>query len=170
VDKKAVLSFAELCGVSDASFIPMSSKDWGGVLGRSFITNQERMATSLAKTGQFVFYPSRNHFWLTNIRGTTTSHLKLIFEPVGVTKQSNKEQGGVTKSCSNVTMARLDLQFGTSKAIKKDDGDSSGDSAGDSSDEELYYKYEKDQPAGAILKFVVNKYLEVYGTDNGRVA
>jgi hypothetical protein len=34
----------------------------------------------------------------------------------------------------------------------------------------LYYKYEKDQPAGAILKFVVNKYLEVYGTDNGRVA
>ena len=67
-------------------------------------------------------------------------------------------------------MARLDLQFGTSKAIKKDDGDSSGDSAGDSSDEELYYKYEKDQPAGAILKFVVNKYLEVYGTDNRRVS
>ena len=34
----------------------------------------------------------------------------------------------------------------------------------------LSYKYEKDQPAGAILKFVVNKYLEVYGTDNRRVS
>ena len=35
---------------------------------------------------------------------------------------------------------------------------------------ELYYKYEKDQPAGAILKFVANKYHEVYGKDNRRVS
>ena len=34
----------------------------------------------------------------------------------------------------------------------------------------LYYKFEKDQPAGAILKFVVNKYLDVYGKDNRRVS
>ena len=52
--------------------------------------------------------------------------------------------------------------FGTSKAIEKDDDDDS--------DEELYYKYEKDQPAGAILKFVVNKYMELYFPDGGRVA
>ena len=54
---------------------------------------------------------------------------------------------------------------GTSKAIEKDDDDSS--------DEEMDYRcprYEKDQPAGAILKFVANKYLEVYGTDNRRVS
>ena len=62
----------------------------------------------------------------------------------------------------NVTKARLDLQFCTAKAIEKDDDDDS--------DEELYYKYEKDQPAGAILKSVANKYLEVYGTDNQRVS
>ena len=32
------------------------------------------------------------------------------------------------------------------------------------------YKYEKDQPAGEILKFVVNKYLELYFPAGGRVA
>ena len=55
--------------------------------------------------------------------------------------------------------------IGTSKAIERDDSDSDSDS-----DEELLFKYEKDQPAGAILKFVANKYLEVYGTDNRRVS
>ena len=34
----------------------------------------------------------------------------------------------------------------------------------------LYYKYEKDQPAGAILKFVINKYMEHYFPAGGRVA
>ena len=34
----------------------------------------------------------------------------------------------------------------------------------------LYYKFEKDQPAGAILKFVVNKYMEHYFPAGGRVA
>jgi len=62
----------------------------------------------------------------------------------------------------NVTLARLDMMFGTSKAIEKDNDDDS--------DDELYYKYEKDEPAGAILKFVANKYLEVYGSDNQRVS
>ena len=57
---------------------------------------------------------------------------------------------------------KLDERFGTSKAIENDDSDDS--------DGELYYKYEKDQPAGAILKFVVNKYLEVYGKDDRRVS
>jgi len=64
---------------------------------------------------------------------------------------------------TNITKARLDARFGTSKAIEKDDDD-------DDSDEELWYKYEKDQPAGAILKFVVNKYMEHYFPAGGRVA
>ena len=34
----------------------------------------------------------------------------------------------------------------------------------------LYYKFEKDQPAGAILKFVINKYMEQYSPAGGRVA
>ena len=74
------------------------------------------------------------------------------------------KKGRITKRINNVTKARLDLMVGTSKAIEKDDDDSS--------DEEMDYRcprYEKDQPAGAILKFVANKYLEVYGTDNRRV-
>ena len=65
----------------------------------------------------------------------------------------------------NVTEARLDLMFGTSKAIERDDDDSS--------DEEIApqcARYEKDHPAGAILKFVVNKYMELYFPDGGRVA
>ena len=72
------------------------------------------------------------------------------------------ERGTVSRGVTNITKVRLDERFATSKAIEKDDDDDS--------DEELYYKYEKDQPAGAILKFVVNKYLEVYGTDNRRVS
>ena len=76
--------------------------------------------------------------------------------------QSHIERGSVEKGVNNVTEPRLDMMFGTSKAIEKDDDDDS--------DEELYYKYEMDQPAGAILKFVVNKYLDVYGKDNRRVS
>ena len=72
------------------------------------------------------------------------------------------ERGTRTRPVRNITEEKLDERFGTAKAIEKDDDDDS--------DEELYYKYEKDQPAGAILKFVVNKYLEVYGTDNRRVS
>ena len=57
--------------------------------------------------------------------------------------------------------------IGTAKMIENDDSDDS--------DEELHpmarpFAYEKDQPAGAILKLVSNKYLEVYGTDNRRVS
>ena len=69
----------------------------------------------------------------------------------------------------NVTKARLDLMVGTAKAIEKDDDDSSDDS----SDEDTYGRrprYEKDQPAGEILKFVVNKYMEHYFPAGGRVA
>ena len=62
----------------------------------------------------------------------------------------------------NITEEKLDERFGTAKAIEKDDDDDS--------DEELYYKYEKDQPAGAILKFVINKYMEHYFPAGGRVA
>ena len=76
--------------------------------------------------------------------------------------QSHIERGSVEKGVNNVTEPRLDMMFGTSKAIEKDDDDDS--------DEELYYKYEKDQPAGAILKFVVNKYMEHYFPAGGRVA
>ena len=57
--------------------------------------------------------------------------------------------------------------IGTSKAIEKDDDD---DSDSDEDQHWLCARYEKDQPAGAILKSVANKYLEVYGTDNRRVS
>ena len=122
------------------------------------------LATQLrpANSGKYAFYPSRAHYWLTNIQGTGVHGLRFIFEPVGVTEPQKIEQGGVKKTINNVTKPRLDMVFGTSKAIEKDDDDDS--------DEELFFKYEKDQPAGAILKFVVNKYLEVYGKDNRRVS
>ena len=81
--------------------------------------------------------------------------------PVGV-RPAYIKTGTRKRKVTNITKARLDERFGTAKLIEKDDDASS--------DEELYYKYEKDQPAGAILKFVVNKYLEVYGTDNQRVS
>ena len=68
---------------------------------------------------------------------------------------------------TNITKTKLDERFGTAKAIERDDSDSDSNS---DSDEELYYKFEKDQPAGAILKFVVNKYLEQYHPASDRVA
>ena len=65
-------------------------------------------------------------------------------------------------------MARLDERFCTAKAIEKEDDDSSDEDEDDAGGRRA--RYEKDQPAGAIFKFVVNKYLEVYGTDNRRVS
>ena len=111
---------------------------------------------------KYDFYPSPSHFWLTNIRGTKVSKLNFIFEPVGVTKPDAIAKGRIKKPIINVTKARLDMMIGTAKPIEKDDDDDS--------DEELWYKYEKDQPAGAILKFVVNKYMEHYFPAGGRVA
>ena len=116
-------------------------------------------------SGKYAFYPSKSCFWLANITGTKVSKLEFVFEPVGVTRPDMIERGRRKKQIHNVTKARLDLMIGTSKAIERDDSDSDSDS-----DEELLFKYEKDQPAGAILKFVANKYLEVYGTDNRRVS
>ena len=72
------------------------------------------------------------------------------------------ERGTVSRGVTNITKVRLDERFATSKAIEKDDDDDS--------DEELFFKYEKDQPAGAILKFVINKYMEHYFPAGGRVA
>ena len=77
--------------------------------------------------------------------------------------------GTMKRPVKDITKEKLDERFGTAKAIENDD-----DSSGDSSDEEVADgrrpRYEKDQPAGAILKFVVNKYLDVYGKDNRRVS
>ena len=72
------------------------------------------------------------------------------------------KRGTVRREVSNITKARLDERFGTSKFIERDEDDDV--------EERLRDKYEKDQPAGAILKFVVNKYLDAYGTDNRRVS
>ena len=72
------------------------------------------------------------------------------------------ERGTVSRGVTNITKVRLDERFATSKAIEKDDDDDS--------DEELYFKYEEDQPAGEILKFVVNKHMEHYFPAGGRVA
>ena len=72
------------------------------------------------------------------------------------------ERGTRTRPVRNITEEKLDERFGTAKAIEKGDDDDS--------DKELYYKYEKDQPAGAILKFVINKYMEHYFPAGGRVA
>ena len=115
-----------------------------------------------ANSGKYAFYPSRSHYWLTNIQGKRVSRLSFIFEPVGVELQANIDRGRVTRDMKNVTKARLDMIFGTSKAIERDEDDDS--------DEELVFKYEKDQPAGEILKFVVNKYMEHYFPAGGRVA
>ena len=111
--------------------------------------------------GIYAFYPSPAHYWLTNIQGTSISSLRFIFEPVGV-RAKHIESGKMERPVTNITKTKLDERFGTAKAIEKDDDDDS--------DEELYYKYEKDQPAGAILKFVVNKYMEHYFPAGGRVA
>ncbi len=127
------------------------------------------LATSLGQTGRYDFYPSRIDYWLTNIRGTGIHHLVFIFEPVGVTTPIDIESGTMKRPVKDITKEKLDERFGTAKAIENDD-----DSSGDSSDEEVADgrrpRYEKDQPAGAILKFVVNKYLDVYGKDNRRVS
>ena len=40
-------SFADLLGVSDASFVRTYPKDWGAMLGRNFIDNQDRMALEM---------------------------------------------------------------------------------------------------------------------------
>ncbi len=129
-NKKAVSSFAELCGVTDANWVEFKPKDWGNGFGLEKLLNA---ATSSARGwgGQASSSPSATRSW------------------------------AWPRSPYNATLAKLDARFATSKAIEKDDDDDS--------DEELYYKYEKDQPAGAILKFVANKYLEVYGADNRRV-
>ena len=100
-----------------------------------------------------------------NIQCRSISKLQFVFEPVGVTQPHMIERGRREKNIHNVTKARLDLMIGTAKAIERDDDDSS--------DEEMDWRcprYEKDQPAGTILKFVANKYLEVYGKDNRRVS
>ena len=95
-----------------------------------------------------------------NIAGSSCRTLTFFFEPVGVT-DGYKKRGRITKTIIDVTEARLDLMIGTSRpvALEKDD-----------SDDDDVFVYEKDQPAGAIVKFVANKYLEVYGTDNRRVS
>ena len=54
------------------------------------------------------------------------------------------------------------MMIGTSKFIERDEDDDV--------EERLRYKYEKDQPAGEILKFVVNKYMDLYFPAGGRVA
>ena len=72
------------------------------------------------------------------------------------------KRGTVRREVSNITKARLDERFGTSKFIERDEDDDV--------EERLRDKYEKDQPAGAILKFVVNKYMEHYFPAGGRVA
>merc|ERR1712154_61611 len=115
-----------------------------------------------AGTWTYEFYPSRARYWLTNIRGTGIHELEFVFEPVGVTQRDSIEKGRTLKTIPNVTKAKLDERFATSKAFQKEEDDDS--------DEELFYKYEKDQPAGAIFKSVINKYLEVYGKDNRRVS
>jgi hypothetical protein len=44
----AVSSFTQLCGVDDnALFVDMHWKDWGAMLGRNFIDNQDRMALEM---------------------------------------------------------------------------------------------------------------------------
>ena len=134
-------------------------KEWTIAATRDGRANGTRptfvLATSIQEGGawRYEFFPSRSRYFLVNIKGTSIRCLSFVFEPVGVTDPAKIERGRITKPVNNVTMARLDLLFGTAKAIEKDDAD-------DSDDEELFYKYEKDQPAGAILKFVVNKYLE----------
>ena len=120
------------------------------------------LATSIGSTGRYVFYPSKSHYWLTNITGTRVSQLGFVFEPVGVTIKKDIKSGTMRRPVTNITKTKLDECFGTSKAIEKDDDDDS--------DEELVFKYEKDQPAGEILKFVVNKYMEQYFPAGGRVA
>ena len=60
--------------------------------------------------------------------------------------------------------------IGTAKAIERDDDGSSGDSSDEDVADSRRPRYEMDQPAGTILKLVVNKYLEAYGTDNRRVS
>ena len=121
------------------------------------------LATSFQGFGSYTykFEPSRSCYYLVDIRGNKTNLLDLVFEPVGVSDKHKKE-GTMKRPVKNITTAKLDERFGTAKAIEKGDDDDS--------DKELYYKYEKDQPAGAILKSVVNKYLEVYGKDNRRVS
>ena len=93
---------------------------------------------------------------------TLTRRRRPLFYFSCITDKGDIAKGRIRKPMRNVTLARLDMMFGTSKAIEKDNDDDS--------DDELYYKYEKDEPAGAILKFVANKYLEVYGSDNRRVS
>ena len=131
------------------------------------------LATSIGNTGRYVFYPSKSHYWLVNITGTGVHDLRFFFEPVGVTFKPAIKSGGTSRPVRNITKARLDARFATSKAIERDD-DSSGDSSDDSSDEDVADgrspRYEKDQPAGEILKFVVNKYMELYFPAGGRVA
>ena len=106
------------------------------------------------KTGQLTNF-------LPTIRKTDAQAIVALAE-VGVTDPAVIEKARIIRGTRNVTKARLDLQFGTAKAIEKEDDDDS--------DEELYFKFEKDKPAGAILKFVANKYLALYFPANGRVA
>ncbi len=132
------------------------------------------LATQLlpANSGKYAFYPWKSHYWLVIISGRSIRSLTFVFEPVGVTDPYMKERGRITKTIHNVTKARLDMMIATAKAIEKDDDDESDDDESDDDDtpERCRFKYEKDQPAGAILKSVVNKYLEVYGKDNQRVS
>ena len=73
------------------------------------------------------------------------------------------------RTVTNITKTKLDERFGTSKAIQNDDSDDS-DEESDEEWDRLSPRYEKDQPAGAILKFVANKYLELYAKDNRRIS
>ena len=97
-----------------------------------------------AGTWTYEFYPSRALYWLTNICGSSSRELTFVFEPVGVTFKPDIKKGRITCGVKNITKEKLDERFGTAKAIEKEDDD-----------EELFYKYEKDQLAGAIVKSVV---------------
>ena len=122
------------------------------------------LATSIqdGAVWRYKFEPMRSCYYLVNITGRSVRQLTLTFDRVGVTEPAKIKAGRVTREAYNITKARLDERFGTAKAIEKDDSDSD--------EEESAYKYEKDQPAGEILKFVVNKYLELYFPAGGRVA
>ena len=95
-----------------------------------------------------------------NIHGKNLGALSFIFVPVGVTEPHEIQKRKRTSSVKNVTMARLNARYGTAREIQKDG--SSDDSDEDSDEEESVFKYEKDQPAGAIFRYVINKYLGHY--------
>ena len=71
-------------------------------------------------------------------------------EPVGVTVASLIKAGTITKPVSKTTKVKLDECFGTAKAIEKNDDDCSDEDVADG----RRARYEKDQPAGAVFKFL----------------